>query len=118
MGTDNLFHKRREKKLANLKRSAPKRETYAKILIVCEGEKTEPNYFAGARDYYKLNTANVEVCGECGSDPVSVVRFAKQRYREERDAGDAFNKVFCVFDRDTHPNYAQALNAIASATPK
>lgn len=118
MGTDNLFHKRREKKLTDLKRRAPKRETYAKILIVCEGEKTEPNYFAGARDYYKLNTANVEVCGECGSDPVSVVSFAKQRYREERDAGDAFNKVFCVFDRDTHPNYAQALNAIASAAPK
>lgn len=118
MGTDNLFHKRRGKKLADLKRHAPKRETYAKILIVCEGEKTEPNYFIDARAHYKLNTANVEVCGECGSNPVSVVNFAKQRYREEKDAGDAFDKIFCVFDRDAHPNYVQALSTIKSATPK
>ncbi|MEZ5509902.1 MAG: RloB family protein [Gammaproteobacteria bacterium] len=118
MGTDNLFHKRREKKLTDLKRHAAKRETYAKILIVCEGEKTEPNYFTGARDHYRLNTANVEICGECGSDPRSVVTYAKQRYREERDAGDPFNKVYCVFDKDSHAGYSPALNELASAAPK
>ena len=38
-----------------------------RILIVCEGAKTEPNYFEGARSYFKLNTANVVVSGESGS---------------------------------------------------
>lgn len=118
MGTDDLFHKRKAKNLANMKRRAARRESYTKILIVCEGEKTEPNYFMGARDHYRLNTANVEVCGKCDSDPMSVVNFAKRRYREERDAGDAFDKVFCVFDKDTHVGYAGALSALASVTPK
>jgi len=118
MGTENLFHKRKAKNAAALRRRAVQRDAYAKILIVCEGEKTEPNYFNGARDHYGLNTANVEVCGDCGSDPMSIVRYAKQRYRQEKDAGDAFDKVYCVFDKDAHANYEQARATITSATPK
>lgn len=118
MGTDNLFHKGKAKNVRRLKRRAARREPYAKVLIVCEGEKTEPFYFRGLRDHYGLNTANVEVCGECGSDPRSVLRYAKQRYREEKDTGDAFDKVFCVFDKDTHHNYAEALETIASSKPR
>lgn len=117
MGTDNLFHKRKAKNAKSLQRKATKRDSYAKILIVCEGEKTEPNYFNDIRDYYGLNTANVAILGDCDSDPMSVVSYAKQRYREERDAGDPFDKVYCVFDKDAHTHYERALNAIASATP-
>lgn len=85
---------------------------------MCEGEKTEPNYFEEAREFYSLNTVNVEVRGDCGSDPMSIVNFAKQRYREEKDAGDPFNRIFCVFDKDGHTTYTRPLDAIASATPK
>jgi hypothetical protein len=95
MGTDNLFHKRRAKSAKGLQRRTAKRDAYDKVLIVCEGEKTEPHYFHGLRNHYGLSTANVEVCGECGPDPNSVLSFAKQRYREEKDAGDPFDKVFC-----------------------
>lgn len=118
MGTDNLFHKRKAKSAKELQRRAASREAYEKVLIVCEGEKTEPLYFQGLRNHYSLNTANVEVCGESGSDPNSVLQFAKQRYREEKDAGDPFDRVYCVFDKDTHANYDQALSAIASAAPR
>lgn len=117
MGTDSLFHKRRAKNAEQLKRRASRREAYAKILIVCEGSKTEPRYFGGIRDHYCLNTANVEICGDCDSDPVSVVNHAKRRYQEEKNAGNPYDKVFCVFDKDSHANYLKALNAIASATP-
>ena len=117
MGTDNLFHKRKAKKAKDLRRRTAKRAPYAKILIVCEGEKTEPNYFNGVKDHYGLNSANIEICGECGSDPLSIFKYAKQRYREERDAGDAFDKVFCVFDRDTHPQYDDVLRMITVQTP-
>lgn len=118
MGTDNLFHKRKAKSAKGLQRRAIKRDAYAKVLIVCEGERTEPNYFYGLRNHYGLNTANVEVCGECGSDPMSVLVHGKQRYREEKDAGDAFDKVFCVFDKDAHVNYAKTLEAIAATKPR
>jgi len=93
MGSDDLFHKRKAKTARALKRRRARREEYAKVLIVCEGEKTEPLYFVGVRDHYGLNTANIEVSGACGSDPMSVIEYAKQRYREEKDAGDSFDKV-------------------------
>lgn len=41
MGTDNLFHKRNAKKAAELKRGKVKREAYAKVLIVCEGQNMQ-----------------------------------------------------------------------------
>jgi len=118
MGTDNLFHKRKAKNAGDLVRRKGNRETYSKVLIVCEGEKTEPNYFNGLKDYYALNSANIKVCGECGSDPLSIIKYGKQLYREERDAGDAFDKVYCVFDKDSHPNYPEAMSVIKRATPK
>ncbi len=117
MGTDNRFHRRKAKMARDLTRHKAKREPYAKVLIVCEGEKTEPHYFNGLKDHYGLNGANVEVCGNCGSDPLSIYRYARQRYREEKNAGDAFDKVFCVFDKDTHANYGPSLDAIRDAAP-
>lgn len=118
MGTDNLFHKRKAKNSKELQRRASRRDPYKKILIVCEGEKTEPKYFEDIREYYRLNTVNVEVRGDCGSDPMSVVNFAKQRFREEKDAGDPFEQVYCVFDKDSHSTYAQALTVLESSTPR
>lgn len=91
---------------------------YAKVLIVCEGEKTEPNYFKELKDHLALNSANVDVTGECGSSPFSVVEYAMQRYLDEQRVGDSFDKVFCVFDKDAHDTYQQALDMIATAKPK
>ena len=45
MGSDDLFHKRKAKQTRDLKRKKDKRAPYDKVLIVCEGGKTEPNYF-------------------------------------------------------------------------
>ncbi len=105
MGTDDLFHKRRAKQSKDLARRKAKRKPYDKVLIVCEGEKTEPNYFEDLKDYYKLSSTNVEVAGDCGSSPTSVVSHARDLYRKAEKYGDAFDKVFCVFDKDTHGDY-------------
>ncbi len=118
MGSDNLFHRRKARQAKELARKMSKRKSYDKVLIVCEGEKTEPNYFDGLKDHFELNSANIEVTGDCGSSPKSIVEHAKQRYREERDAGDSFDKVYCVFDKDTHESYQQALETIRAAKPK
>ena len=108
-------HKRRSKAPRDLNRSIPTREEYDRILIVCEGAKTEPNYFEGARNFFKLSTANVVVSGESGSAPMSVVAFAKKKYKESKSDGDPYDKVYCVFDKDSHPNYDSAVDEIGSA---
>ncbi len=109
MGSDNLFHKRKALKArqeADLKRKAAKKEPYAKILIVCEDSKATPQYLEDFRQELKLSTANIIIAREKhGCDPKSVVTFAIDKFKETRD----FDQIYCVIDRDNHPNYAQAL---------
>lgn len=58
MGSEDLFHKRKAKSVKQLARNKSKRAPYDKVLIVCEGTKTEPYYFTDARNYHKINTLN------------------------------------------------------------
>ena len=106
MGTDNLFHKRKARTARALQRRAARRAPYAKILIVCEGEKTEPNYFNGVKDHYGLNSANIEICGECGADPLSIFKYAKQRYRVHT-WGRPCNYAFLLFSILCHTPLVQ-----------
>lgn len=114
MGTDNLFHKRKAKKL---ERKKPTRQLYEKVLIVCEGSKTEPNYFNELKDHYEIDTANIRISGECGSDPVSVVKHGEELFREAARTTEPFDKVYCVFDRDKHQNFDEAVSLLRSLKP-
>nr|VFK52399.1 MAG: RloB-like protein [Candidatus Kentron sp. TUN]VFK52912.1 MAG: RloB-like protein [Candidatus Kentron sp. TUN] len=38
--------------------------------------------------------------------------------KEEKGAGDPFDRIYCVFDKDTHDTYQNTLDSIAQATPK
>jgi hypothetical protein len=107
MGTDNLFHKRKERKAELLRRRRATKAPYDVILIVCEGAKTEPNYFTELKKAFRLSNANVRICGR-GSDPLNVVDFAIETFRREQE----FDRVYCVFDRDRHTTYNAALDKV------
>jgi hypothetical protein len=112
MGSDNLFHKRKARKPESLRRLKAKRAPYDLVLIVCEGGNTEPNYFRELRDAFRLNTANIEIVGEeCGSAPRNVVSFAIEKYKQEKE----YDRVYCVFDKDRHPTYNEALDRVHNA---
>jgi len=109
MGSDDLFHKRKQRLAASLKRKKPKKSPYDRVLIVCEGAKTEPNYLKEIRDTYRLNTANIDICGdECGSDPLSVVNYAISKFRKDLD----YDRVYCVIDRDKHTTFDTAIDKL------
>ncbi len=118
MGSEDRFHKRKAKSKRDLARKRARRAPYDRVLIVCEGSKTEPKYLGELIACLKLNSANVEVDGSCDSSPISVVKYAKQKYLEDKRTGDAFDQVFCVFDKDSHASYEQALSEISNAKPK
>ena len=63
-------------------RRGPTREPYDRVLIVCEGERTEPLYLRELADHYRLSTANFKVVGR-GADPKTVVREAMEQIRNE-----------------------------------
>jgi len=117
VAANNFVHKRTAKGVKSLQRQRASKQPYHKVLVVCEGEKTEPYYFSELRDQYRLNSATVEVVG-CRLDPYRIFTVAKRRYRDEKERGDPFDKVYCVFDKDNHTSYHNALHAIQNAKPK
>lgn len=113
MGSEDLHHKRKREASLSLKRLKNKRESYDFVLIVCEGEKTEPNYLAGLCDDLQLSSTNIKVMG-VGADPLSLVNFALQEFDRNKD----YDRVYCIFDKDTHSSYQNALIKVASCSAK
>ncbi|MCX7275977.1 MAG: RloB family protein [Burkholderiales bacterium] len=120
MGRDNQAKDRQLRRKAT---KASQRASYARILIVTEGSKTEPLYLEEIRAAHHLHSANVEVQpGQLGTAPIQVVRYAQQLF-EEGDRGKgirpkSFDQVYAVFDRDDHVSYVNALNVAQSLDGK
>ena len=76
-----------------------------RVLIVCEGEKTETSYFQGLAHCYRLK--GVKVVGT-GSDPSALVKEAQKRKRSAELQGDGYDQVYCVFDQDEHQHFDTA----------
>ena len=90
----------------SLKRRRPRRSSLDRVLVVCEGEYTEPRYFVALRDHFRLNTLVVKAAK--GVDPRTLVNMANSEYRREKRNGEQFDIVYCVFDRDSHPQFDEA----------
>lgn len=90
-------------------RKVDTREVRQKFLIVCEGEKTEPNYFRSFR--VPKNVFEIDVRG-FGENPSRLVIIAKELSEEED-----YDQVWCVFDRDDFPKQ-DFNNAIKNARDK
>ncbi|MEG4070950.1 RloB family protein [Microcoleus sp. Pol11C2] len=85
------------------------KEPKERFLIVCEGSKTEPNYFRSFR--VPRDVVEVDVHG-LGEDPSTLVRSATDLKNKD---GNDYDQIWCVFDRDswTLENFN---NARSSAT--
>ena len=82
MGSEDLFKKRKARRLKDQQRRIGFCKSYDRVLIVCEGEQTEPLYFESFKQEYDLSSANVVVTDASkGSDPVSVVRYAEKLFK-------------------------------------
>jgi hypothetical protein len=86
------------------------------ILIVCEGEKTEPYYFKALKKELHLTTLEVEVVGQKeGSAPINIINQAiEQRNLRKKQAQTSislveYDKVWCVIDVEA-PNPHASLN--------
>lgn len=120
MGRDNQA---KDRQLRRKEAKEARRASYARILIVTEGSKTEPLYLEEIRAAHQLHSANVEVQpGQLGTAPIQVVRYAQQLFEE----GDlhkgirpkSFDQIYAVFDRDEHDSYFNALSVAKSLDGK
>jgi len=95
MGHDKLFQKRKI-----LVRSEKNRKL-RKILIVCEGERTEPNYFREFEADQEVY-GGIEVQGT-GYNTVSLVKMAIQLKNAAILKKEPYIETWCVFDKDDFP---------------
>ncbi len=112
MGTDDLFRKKKQSAARSLKRKQELRESYDRVLIVTEGEKTEPLYLAAVCDHFGLSQANIEIDPNSDSSPTSVVAHSKKIIGE--NITDPYDRVYCVIDRDTHADFQKAQDQITA----
>jgi hypothetical protein len=78
-----------------------------RILILCEGEKTEPNYFS--KFPVDITLVRIDVEGD-GANTLRLVEDAIRRGNEAASKHQQYNQIWCVFDRDSFPakNFNQA----------
>jgi hypothetical protein len=79
------------------KRKAKTREVRVYFLIVCEGEKTEPNYFKSFKTNVKSFVYTIDAFGEASNTKDLVKRTIKYRDNSSQE----YDSVWAVFDRDS-----------------
>ena len=70
-----------------------------RILILCEGKKTEPNYFS---KFPVDIDVKIDVDGS-GANTLSLVEDAIRIGKEAASRHQNYNQIWCVFDRDSFP---------------
>jgi len=88
----------------------PERE---RILIVCEGAKTEPNYFKSIQSTLPRHVVEICIYGE-GANTQSLVNRAKEIHNSKKGTDYPYDETWVVFDKDSFGS-DQFDNAIRSA---
>ena len=94
-----------------LSRMPATRMPAARVVIVTEGARTEPEYFKTFVRIHSAPTVEIIPIG-LGGDPRKVVDRAITELRNLRQDAHISRKdsVWAVFDRDEHPRFAEAKN--------
>ena len=110
MSSLNSFRKKRELSKKDLiKRKNGQLKEFKRILIVTEGSETEPLYFEQIKRKYKLKDNVIFIYPAENSSSRDVLKTAK-----DKNSIDDFDKVFCVFDKDTHDTYDEVVLKITN----
>jgi hypothetical protein len=98
----------RRNRVRRLGRREPSHEPKQRILIVCEGTRTEPQYLQRFERACQNSRFTIRIAREHGV-PKTLVTAAKDRKRlaeadasRQGDENPGFDSVWCVFDVDEH----------------
>jgi len=105
---EQLKREKREAKAAK-KRKVATRDKIVRFLIVCEGERTEPNYFKElVKDKYSEVRCE-EIIGEGRSTCALVKKTEEIREKLEYQRQLKFDRVWVVFDKDDFHDFNEAI---------
>ena len=79
-----------------------------RFLIVCEGKKTEPNYFkAFTERWSEVKEVNVKGCGCSTCQLINEAKKIQEKLEHERQV--SFDRVWLVFDKDEFKDFNKAI---------
>jgi hypothetical protein len=88
------------KRFAKSSKKNKPREVKVFFLIVCEGEKTEPNYFKK----FKGQFGNVIFEVDCEGKGYNTLQVVEQAIKIRDKNPNKYNRVWAVFDKDSFPD--------------
>lgn len=80
-----------------LRRRGARLEQRERFLVYAEGDVSETKYLKGVRSELGRSGPNI-VIGTTHGEPLGLVRDAIAHQRRDRQQGDGFDHVWCVFD--------------------
>ena len=116
--------KRSRRSTPKLKRKNPRLEPKRRLILFCEGEKTEIEYFEASRRICSSTLIAVETHGGVGV-PYTIAEKAVERAkalglaprsRRKKDSYEERDQVWAIFDRDEHPRFKEAVMKLKSRT--
>ncbi len=111
---------RKQRKIDDYKRREAFKEPRKSILIVCEGEKTEPIYFNALKDRLRMAMVDVEIVGE-GAAPITVVNSAIELREERKQIASKslikteYEIIYCVIDVEAPQPHGSLIDAVIKA---
>lgn len=90
--------KKKDHRMSSLYRRQGVREVKQSFLIVCEGEKTEPDYFRA----FRMTAATIKAIGEA-RNTMSLVSKAISIRDAEKSKKRFYDQCWVVFDKDDYP---------------
>lgn len=95
-----------------ISRSASRRETRRRLLVVCGAKATEPDYINGLKKHLRNPSVSVEVVVKDRA-PSQVVRYALKLME---GSPDTYDEVWCVVDMDQFADLDTAVDLAARST--
>ncbi len=89
---------KKDHRTANLSRRQGIREVKQSFLIVCEGEKTEPDYFKA----FRMTAATIKAVGEA-MNTMTLVNKAISIRKADKQKKRFYDQCWVVFDKDDFP---------------
>jgi hypothetical protein len=96
------------------KRPTDKRKPNKRILILCEGKETEPNYFKGLKhdqlNQRKLAALRIEIYDSRKNTGKELIAEAKHLKKEAKEEKNPYDDVWVVIDRDGYTKHPQTFD--------
>ena len=89
---------KKDHRLSNLSRRQGVREIKQSFLIVCEGEKTEPDYFKA----FRMTAATIKAVGQA-MNTITLVNKAISIREADQKRKRVYDQCWVVFDKDDFP---------------